>query len=184
VYSPTAVSAETWIGRLSVGIAVACATAVTVTAVALAMPSVRSTFGLGPAAPKRSYLAGQVMDLPPEIVQQAPHTVAIFFRPDCGACERLKPFLTRLAARSQNAVRVVAITSVANPADAQAFARQIGLDQSHLITMDLKGLRLTRVPPVVVLDRAGTIQTAVEGLPSSQEEEDLIRIVTALSQGR
>jgi thiol-disulfide isomerase/thioredoxin len=160
-----------------------CATVVTVTAIALAMPSVRSIFPGVPAAPKPSYEAGQSVDLPPGIVQQAPHTVVIFFSPDCGACERLKPFLARLSARGQNAVRVVAITGVANPADALAFAKQIGLDQSRLITMDLKTLRLRRVPTVVLIDQRGLVHAAIEGLPSAQEEESLLRRVTSLSAG-
>jgi thiol-disulfide isomerase/thioredoxin len=179
------VAREVLLGRLSVAVAVVCATALTVTAVAVAMPSVRASLGFSPPPPAPSYVAGQSSDFPPSLFQQAPHTLAIFFRSDCGACARIKPFLVRLAARDDGAaVRVVAVTSPGNRADALAFAKQIGLGESSLVTMDLGGLRLKRVPTVVLLDRSGAIQSALEGIPSSQEEEKLLRMVTALSQLR
>jgi hypothetical protein len=183
VYSPTSVNRETWLGWFSVAIAVVCATVVTVTAVALAMPSVRRSLGPAPASRPPSYRVGQSVDLPAEVYERAPNTVAIFFRSDCGACERLKPFLTRLAARQQTTLQVVAVTGVANPTDSLAFARQIGLDRPQLITMDMNGLRVSRVPTVVLIDRAGSVHAAIEGLPTLEEEEDLLRMVTSLSAG-
>jgi thiol-disulfide isomerase/thioredoxin len=179
------VAREVLLGRLGVAVAVVCATALTVTAVAIAMPSVRSSLGFAPPPPAPSYAAGQPADFPASLFQQAPHTLAIFFRSDCGACARMKPFLARLAARDDAAtVRVVAVTSLGTRADALAFAKQIGLGESHLVIMDLGSLRLKRVPTVVLMDRSGAIQTALEGIPSSQEEEKLLRMVTSLSQSR
>jgi thiol-disulfide isomerase/thioredoxin len=177
------VAREVLVGRLGVAVAVVCATALTVTAVAVAMPSVRASLGFAPPPPAPSYVAGQQADFPATLYQQSPHTLAIFFRSDCGACARMKPFLARLAARDDEAtVRVVAVTGAGNGADALVFAKQIGLGESHLVTMDLKGLRLSRVPTVVLMDRSGVIQTALEGIPTSQEEEKLLRTVTSLSR--
>ena len=176
---------EVLLGRLGVAVAVVCATALTVTAVAVAMPSVRSSLGFAPRPPAPSYVAGQTADFPASLFDQAPHTLAIFFRSDCGACARMKPFLARLAARDDEAtLHVVAVTDGGNRADAFAFARQIGLSESHLVTIDLKRLRLSRVPTVVLMDQSGAIQTAFEGIPSSQEEEKLLRTVTSLSRAR
>jgi len=149
------------------------------------MPSVRASLGFSPPPPAPSYVAGQSSDFPASLFQQAPHTLAIFFRSDCGACARIKPFLVRLAARDDGAaVRVVAVTGAGNRADALAFAKQIGLGESGLVMMDLGSLRLRRVPTVVLMDRSGVIQAALEGIPSSQEEEKLLRMVTSLSQSR
>jgi thiol-disulfide isomerase/thioredoxin len=179
------VAREVLLGRLGVAVAVVCATALTVTAVAIAMPSVRASLGFAPPPPTPSYIAGQTADFPAALFQQAPHTLAIFFRSDCGACARMKPFLARLAARNDEAaVRVVAVTGAGNRADALAFAKQIGLGESHLVTIDLTKLRLSRVPTVVLMDQSGAIQTALEGIPSSQEEEKLLRTVTSLSRSR
>lgn len=176
---------EVLLGRLGVAVAVVCATAVTITAVAIAMPSVRASLGFAPAPEVPSYAAGQSVDFPASLFNQAPHTLAIFFRSDCGACARMKPFFARLAARDDvAAVRVVAVTSDRNRADALTFVKQIGLGQSSLVTMDLTNLRLRRVPTVVLMDRSGAIQAAVEGIPSSQDEETLLRLVTTLSQVR
>lgn len=176
---------EALIGRLGVAVAVICATAVTVTAVALAMPSVRTTLGLRPAAPKASYAPGQTLDLPRTVFQEAPHTLVIFFRPDCGACERLKPFLNRLAVRSDPAsLRVVAVTGAPNRPAAVDFVKQIGLDESHLVTMDLRTVRVSQVPTLVLVDHTGTVEAAIQGIPTSQEEGDLLRTVTLLSQAR
>ena len=149
----------------------------------MAMPSVRSSFGLGPAPAKPSYVAGQVIDLSADVVGQAPHTLVILFRSDCGACERMKPYLTRLAARNGPAtLRVVAVTGVANSPDSVAFAKAIGIDESRLVTMDLTTLRAQRVPTIILVDRAGRIEAALEGIPSAQDEETLLRRVTSLSQ--
>jgi thiol-disulfide isomerase/thioredoxin len=179
------VAREVLLGRLGVAVAVVCATALTVTAVAIAMPSVRASLGFAPPAPVPSYAAGEAADFPPSLFNQAPHTVAIFFRSDCGACARMKPFLARLAARDDDSgVRVMAVTGAGNRADALAFAKQIGLSESRLVMMDLGNLRLRRVPTVVLMDQAGAIQAALEGIPSSQEEEKLLRMVTSLSQPR
>jgi thiol-disulfide isomerase/thioredoxin len=168
-----------------VAVAVVCATALTVTAVAIAMPSVRASLGFVPPPPAPSYAAGQRSDFPANLFEQAPHTLAIFFRSDCGACARMKPFLARLAARDDGAaVRVVAVTGTGNRADSLAFAKQIGLGESRLMMIDIGTLRLKRVPTVVLMDRSGVIQVALEGIPSSQEEEKLLRMVTSLSQSR
>jgi thiol-disulfide isomerase/thioredoxin len=180
------VKGELMLGRLGVALAVVCATTVTATSVAIAMPSVRTTvrntFGIGPAAPKPSYAVGETVDLPSEVYAQAPHTLAIFFRSDCGACERMKPFLQRLAARNSGAgVRVIAIAAQASRENT-AFARQIGLDERHLITMDVTKLRVSQVPSFVLVDQSGRIQTAIEGIPSPQDQEELLRRVTAFSQ--
>jgi thiol-disulfide isomerase/thioredoxin len=177
------VAREVLLGRLGVAVAVVCATALTVTAVAVAMPSVRASLGFAPPPPAPSYVAGQTSDFPATVFEQAPHTLVIFFRSDCGACARMRPFLARLAARDDDAaVRVVAVTGAGNRADALAFAKQIGLSESHLVTIDLKTLRLSRVPTVVLVDQSGAIQTGLEGIPSSQEEEKLLRTVTSLSR--
>jgi thiol-disulfide isomerase/thioredoxin len=179
------VAREVFLGRLGVAVAVVCATALTVTAVAIAMPSVRASLGFAPPLPAPSYVAGQPADFPASLFQQAPYTLAIFFRSDCGACARIKPFLARLTARDDGAaVRVVAVTGAGHRADALAFAKQIGLGESSLVMMDLGNLRLRRVPTVVLMDRSGVIQAALEGIPSSQEEEKLLRMVTSLSQPR
>ncbi len=149
------------------------------------MPSVRASLGFAPPPPTPSYIAGQTADFPASLFNQAPHTLAIFFRSDCGACARMKPFLSRLAARDDAAaVRVVAVTGDRNRADALAFVKQIGLGESSLVTMDLTNFRLRRVPTVVLMDRSGAIQAAVEGIPSSQDEEKLLRTVTSLSRSR
>lgn len=171
------------LGRLSVAVAVVCATAVTATAVAMAMPSVRSSLGIGPAPARPSYVAGQTSDLSAEVYGQATQTVVMFFRSDCGACERMKPYLARLASRNRgNDLRVVAVTGVANSLDSLAFAKEIGVDKSRLITVDLATLRLRRVPTIMLIDRTGQIEVALEGIPSAQDEESLLRKVTSLSQ--
>lgn len=151
----------------------------------MAMPSVRTSLGIGRTPARPSYVAGQTVDLSSNVFGQAPHTLAIFFRSDCGACERMRPYLARLAAREDGrALRVIAVTGVANSLDSLAFARGIGVDQSRLITMDLATLRVQRVPTILLLDHAGRIETALEGIPSAQDEEILLRRVNSLSQGR
>src|SRR5215471_4863353 len=98
------------------------------------MPSVRQSLGIGPSTPAPAYAVGQTIDLPADVFAAAPHTLLLFFKSDCGACERVKPFLSKLAARDNGAgLRVVAVTNGWNQPASVRFARQIGLDESHLV---------------------------------------------------
>lgn len=149
------------------------------------MPSVRTTLGLSPAAPHPSYAPGQTFDLPETVFQESPHTLVIFFRADCGACERLKPFLTRLSARSDpSSLRVVAVTGAPDRRAAVDFAKQIGLGESRLVMLDLRTVRVSQVPTLVLVNHTGTVEAAIQGIPTSQQEGDLLRKLTLLSQGR
>ncbi len=166
-------------------VTLACALAVTSTTVALTMPSVRQSLGIGAPAPAASYAVGDTIDVPPEIFGAAPNTLLLFFRSDCGACERVKPFLSKLAARDNGTtVRVVAVTGPQNQQSSIKFARQIGLDEAHLATVDVTKLRLKTVPAWVLVDRSGQIHAALQGIPAPAEQDQLLRTVTALSQTR
>jgi thiol-disulfide isomerase/thioredoxin len=166
-------------------VTLACALAVTSTTVALTMPSVRHSLGIGPAAPAPAYAVGDTIDVPAEIFDGAPNTLLLFFRSGCGACERIKSFLSKLAARNNGTtVRVVAVTGPQSRESSVAFARQIGLDEAHLATVDVTKLRLKTVPAWVLVDRSGQIHAAFEGIPSPGEQDQLLRTVTALAQTR
>jgi thiol-disulfide isomerase/thioredoxin len=166
-----------------VAVTLACALAVTSTTVALTMPSVRQSLGITPPAPAPSYAVGDTIDVPSEIFSSAPNTLLLFFRSDCGACERMKPFLSKLAARDNGAtVHVVAVTGPQNHLSSVKFAQQIGLDASHLAAIDVTRLRLKNVPAWVLVDRSGHVRAALEGIPAQADQDHLLRTVTALSQ--
>jgi thiol-disulfide isomerase/thioredoxin len=177
------VRTDAFIGRFGVAVTLACALAVTSTTVALTMPSVRQSLGITPPPPAPSYAVGDTIDVPSEIFSGAPNTLLLFFRSGCGACERMKPFLSKLAARENGTtVRVVAVTGQQNRPSSIKFAQQIGLDVSHLATIDVTKLRLKNVPTWVLVDRSGRIRAALEGIPAQADQDHLLRTVTALSQ--
>jgi thiol-disulfide isomerase/thioredoxin len=145
------------------------------------MPSVRATLGLAPKPTAPSYRAGDRIDLSPELLQSAPSTLVIFFRSDCGVCQRMRPILTKLVARGDRTVHVIAVTGTENRKDAATFVTQIGLGLDRLVTMDLKAVRVTTVPTLVIVDRDGTIRMAVEGLPPPAAQDALLRQMLATS---
>ena len=171
------------IGRFGVAVTLACALAVTSTTVALTMPSVRQSLGITPPAPAPSYAVGDTIDVPSEIFSSAPNTLLLFFRSDCGACERMKPFLSKLAARDNGGDGPCGGGhGTAEPSILGQVCQQIGLDASHLAAIDTKLSSEERAGSTLV-DRSGHERAALEGIPAQADQDHLLRTVsTALSQ--
>jgi hypothetical protein len=56
----------------------------------------------------------------------------------------------------------------------EAFARAIGLDESRRVSVDMGTLRIRNVPTFVVVDRAGTILLAREGVLTDADRRDVV----------
>jgi hypothetical protein len=163
-------------GRAAVAVSALCAAAVLLTAGVLFTPALRERIGLAPAA---AYAAGAMIDVPRSVYAGSAHTVVLFARYDCRACQRATPYLAAVVAGAGRApgTRIVMVARPGHRDAEIAYARQIGLHESSLMFVDVKGLRLRTVPTVVLVDQRGVVQYAFEGLPPPQAQGTVLKSV-------
>jgi thiol-disulfide isomerase/thioredoxin len=170
---------------MATAVTIGCVAVVVITVAALAMPSLRARLGFAPAR-SASYSAGQRIDVPANLYDSSPLTLFVFARSSCGACQRAKPLFADIARRLSNpsSVRVLLVNSSTRREDEASYARDLGLDESHLVTLNGAGLRLQVVPTLVLVDRLGEIHYASEGVPTAAQEDDLLRAVASAATPR
>ena len=117
------------------------------------------------AAP--SYAAGEKIDVPGMSGRQAEHTLLIFARSTCAACQAAKSTLAEIVAAVGTAdsvdVAMVTSSSAPSPEAELQYASEIGIANSQVILMDTALLRLKKVPAVALIDSRGTVLTFKEG---------------------
>lgn len=155
-------------------VAIVCATAALV-----ARPDLRARLGLA----SEPYAVNQVVDVPVAIYDSSSYTLMIFARSTCEVCQRSSAFLRRLAGESAGAGADVRLITSAPVAEGElAFARTLGLPDGQVAPVDLKTLRLRRVPTIVLVDRRGAIHYAREGAVPASDQEDVIKTVISLTR--
>jgi len=171
--------------RLATGATIVCVALVAVTVLALASPSVRTRLGFRSGRPA-SYLTGQQVDLPAPVWETSPVTLLIFARSTCSACQRAQSAFTTLVARlaAMPEARVLVVANSRGAHDEAGYARNLGLDDGHLVTVDYGGLRLGVVPTLILVDRRGVVRFASEGVPSTEQLNDLVAAARALAPTR
>jgi hypothetical protein len=145
------------------------------TGLALAVGPLRDRFWS--TSTSTSYAVGDVVDVPPDAYSRASHSVILFARSSCSACQASKPVMAAIAndlsTRADTALTLVAPEKPA--AEQREFAEAIGIDATRIVYADLRSLRLRYVPAVVVTDRAGRVLFAREGLMTETDRLDLLR---------
>ena len=155
-----------------------CVAIVAVTLAALAKPELRARLGLAPARPA-SYSVGDRIDVPDRLFAASPLTLLVFVRSNCGACQSAKPAFARITSQlGATSTRTVIVTAGARSAEELGYATDVGLDRTHLETMDFSNLKLQVVPTLVLVDQRGKVLYAVEGVPSDAQQQDVLRATT------
>ena len=160
--------------------AVASLVLVTVTAIVLAMPDLRDALGLGP---RPAYATRSRIDVPPAVYRTSSYTVVLFARSTCAVCRSSVTFLTKLvreAAAAGVAVRLLSSAPVAP--DELAFAQGIGLGPAEVVAVDMRTIRVARVPTIVLVDREGEIRYAREGAIPAAEQDGLLSTLSSLAR--
>jgi hypothetical protein len=133
-------------------------------------------------AASRGYALGDRIDVPDAIFRDRPYTLVIFARSSCGASQAMKPLLAAIA-KSVSTSDGMGVTLITPMSDRQAedeFAAEIGIGRRQTMPLDLAGLRVSRVPTLVVVNQQGEVQFVRSGRPSSTEDEAaLLEAVTA-----
>ena len=167
------------LARVAIALAVAALAVVGATAVLVARPDLRARLGMTSGA----YAVDHVIDLPQSIYGSSSYTLVIFARSTCEVCQRSAGFLRRLAAETAAAGGAVRLVASAPVAEGElVFARALGLADSQVAAVDLKTLRLERVPTIVLVDRRGAIHYAREGAVPASEQENFIKTLVSLTR--
>jgi hypothetical protein len=165
--------------RVAIALAVAAVVVVVATAALVARPDLRSRLGLAP----EPYAVNQVVDVPSTIYDSSSYTLLIFARSTCDVCQRSAKFLSRLADQAAGAGAEVRLVSGAPVVESElAFARALGLSDAQVAPVDLKTVRVRRVPTIVLVDRRGEIHYAREGAVSASDQEDVIKTLVSLTR--
>lgn len=186
VFQPViaSVKRDLWARRAATTVSIACVTVVAVSALVMAVPALRQRWGYTFAVPV--YAVGDRIDLPATIYGASPLTLLIFSRAGCGACQTAKSALTSLIARLQEQASVGTVMLVRDGSESaeREYLREIGLDDSRLVTVNFASLRVARVPTLVLVDRRGEVRYTLEGVPTAGEQDALIRIAASADRGR
>jgi hypothetical protein len=167
------------INKISVTASLVLAVTLCTTVGVVFWPRVASALGIRPAPPAGAYVAGDRIDVPASWYGRAPQTLIVFARASCGACQNAQPFLKALAGTVTSHGGAVMIAGHRDtPKDDGDFAASLGLGAGTFTTFPA-GLRVRRTPTLVLVDRAGVILAAWEGVgPPEQQRE----IATAVQQ--
>jgi len=174
---------DKFVGQAATAVTVGCVAVVAITVSVLAVPSLRAKLGF-PASPT-SYAVGERVDVPAALYQGSSPTLLVFARNSCSACQRGKPVFARVTRELRDqSVNVVVVTSQAHREDEIPYARDLGLDEGHVIGIDLSSLRLKVVPTLVLVDGQGQVRFTSEGVISPTQEQDLLRAAALLPAPR
>jgi hypothetical protein len=122
------------------------------------------------------YPIGGTTDLPEALYRSAPLTLVIVSRSSCGACQDAKPFFATLVSELKRARDSQTLLLTEQPAgEERVFAVDVGIPEDHVRSMDLRGLRVRRVPTLLLVDASGGIRFVKEGAPKAAEQEDWLR---------
>jgi len=165
------------VGRLALGLAAAAVFIVLLTTAAVAVPGIRTAFGFG-AVRSSGYAVGQFIDLVPPGSASRGHTLLVFARHDCVACQQSKSALADLVYDlRRQAVDTVVVTNQDDRPSQVAYGLAIGVSESNVLSVDLSVLRVQLVPSIVLIDRAGTVMYARAGL---LPDDDRVAVASTL----
>ena len=174
--------AETMIGWLSAATIVGCGFCVIATVLVGMVPTWRSSV-VAAAIPLASYRVGDAIDIDPALYAGRDRTVVVFADASCSASQRSLAALTTLVRTASNFESGVVLLMGGAPETApanQVFASVVGIRGADVHTLDLKRLRLRRVPAIAVVNRSGVLLAYHEGRLGAVDADALMEKVGGL----
>lgn len=122
-------------------------------------------------AANRGYTVGERIDIPATQYAAGDATIVLFARDGCAACEQMAPVLADLYryVQQEPRLRMIAVYPPDSraPAGKTSLMSVIGLPPADTFEHPGKGLRVTSVPSVLIVERTGTIKFVQQGIPQS-----------------
>jgi peroxiredoxin len=149
-----------------------------VTGMMVAWPRVTNALGMR-HAPEPAYKTGQTIDTPTEWYAGADHTLVVFARASCGACQTAQPFLKQLVADLGAKNAVVLGSTGKEPVEELGYGRALGLEETSVKVVPA-GLRVRATPTLVLVDRQGQVLAAWEGVGPQKKQTEIRAALLAL----
>ena len=144
-------------------------------------PRIAASIGVRAAGSAAPYVAGQKIDVPSDWYSGSPHTLIVFARASCAACEKAQPFLKQLVQHMNGRGVPMMAHPPGAPEEDQIFARTLGVAPDH-IKMTTEGLRVRATPTIVLVDWQGRVVNAWEGAAKPEQRVAMIAAVDALAR--
>lgn len=168
--------ADRLIHRVSTAASFVLAVALGASLASVTWPRVASALGIEPRTSGPAYNTGERIDVPADWYRGTAHTLVVFARASCGACEKAQPFLKELVASLEGRSAVVLAGGAETRDEDARFARSLGVaDRS--IQIAPTGLRVRATPTLVLTDRQGTILEAWEGVGPPEQQAAIAKAV-------
>jgi thiol-disulfide isomerase/thioredoxin len=171
-------AADRFLNTASVGASLVLAATLAITLAFVSWPRVASALGLEPAGPAAAYAPGATIDTPAAWHGRTAVTLVVFARAGCGACQKAEPYFTQLFAELNGRADVVVVGGRETADEDAAFARALGLGEAAFhVAPD--GLRVRVTPTLVLVDRAGRVLDAWEGIGPVEKQTSITSAVRA-----
>ena len=171
---------ERLVRRASIAASVGLALMLTATLGYIGWPRVAAAIGLSPKPAPRppAYVVGETVDVPAAWYSSADTTLVLFARASCGACEKAKPFLTKLVGiMNARGAAFMAHPAISDIEDRQ-FATSLGLKSANIVVAPDK-LKVRATPTLLLVNRAGTILNAWEGVGEADKQAAILAALEA-----
>ena len=173
-------SRERLVHRVATAGALALVVLLVGTTAAVFRPRIAAALGIVPPPRPAVYAAGTTIDVPAAWYSEAPHTLVIFARESCVACQNAAPFLTGLVRNLAGSGVAVAFAAAGPDVPANhAYAAAMGVPASAFHVSQRVRARAT--PTLVLVNQAGLIVESWEGVGPENKQK---AIAAALDRRR
>ena len=159
------------------------ATNIAVLLVALAVLSLfAANYFQRPPAPQAGLHNGtRIAQLPPLDYRSATQTMLIVMSVTCNYCQESTPFYRRLIEAAQQRSKELRLVMVfPNPAaEVKTYMEQQHLSAEAVSGADLKALKVTATPTIILVDSSGSVADFWIGKLSSEGERQVLRAISA-----
>ena len=176
-------SSDRLLRKLSVAASVSLALMLAATLVYIAWPRVAGALGTSdaPAPAPPIYAAGETIDTPAAWYNTAAHTLILFARKSCVACDKAQPFIKTLVASVHGRAAVVMAHpdgAASSEAEDRDYAKSVGIAESATFVTPA-GLKVRATPTLVLVDRQGRVLHAWEGVGKADKQAQITEAIGA-----
>jgi hypothetical protein len=139
-------------------------------------PRLSSYVGVTPTPAPAVYSAGDRVDVPAGWYASTSHTLIVFARASCSACERAQPFLKDVVSHMNGRGAAVMAHPPGAPDDDEQFGRSLGVADDHIFETT-PGLRVRATPTMVLVDQQGRVIGAWEGAGKPDRQAAILKAV-------
>jgi hypothetical protein len=169
------------IKQLSIMASVALTVTLAVSFLVVAWPRVTHALGIKAKPPAAAYAVGERVDVPVDWYSGRPHTLILFGRASCGACDNARPYLGQLVEFFGRRAPLVAAGGPETRDEDAAFARSLGVQDANIKTVP-PGLRVRATPTLLLVNARGDILAAWEGVGQPDRQSLIASVIDGLTQ--